>query len=79
MIYEMEKRGMKGKFNGNGPNGKPKHYKFRTSYITREIQKKELNVESPQQHIQIMDCAEDELYNDLISASVSYDKLLRDL
>ena len=60
----MEKRGMKGKFNGNGPNGKPKHYKFRTSYITREIQKKELNVESPQQHIQIMDCAEDELYND---------------
>ena len=79
MIYEMEKRGMKGKFNGIGPNGKPKHYKFRTSYITREIQKKELNVESPQQHIQIMDCAEDELYKDLISASVSYDKLLRDL
>jgi len=36
-VSEMEIRGMKGKFNGLGPNGKPKHYKFRTTCITRGL------------------------------------------
>ena len=36
-VSEMETRGMKGKFNGLGPNGKPKHYKFRTTCITRGL------------------------------------------
>ena len=35
MISEMEDRGMKGLFNGYGPNGRPKHYKFKTSTISR--------------------------------------------
>ena len=34
-VSEMESRGMKGKYNGIGPNGKPKHYKFRTTCIGR--------------------------------------------
>jgi len=34
-VSEMEARGMKGKYNGLGPNGKPKHYKFRTTCIGR--------------------------------------------
>jgi hypothetical protein len=35
-IAEMENRGMKGKFNGYGPNGHPKYYKFRTTHLYRE-------------------------------------------
>ena len=35
-IAEMENRGMKGKFNGYGPNGHPKYYKFRTTHTYRE-------------------------------------------
>lgn len=39
MISEMESRGMKGLFNGYGPNGKPKHYKFRTTHVSRRTKK----------------------------------------
>lgn len=35
MLHEMESRGMKGPFNGRGPNGNAKHYKFRTAHISR--------------------------------------------
>ena len=38
LVHEMEARGMKGLFNGFGPNGKPKHYKFRTTYISRRVE-----------------------------------------
>ena len=36
LIHEMEKRGMKGLFNGYGPNGNPKYYKFKTTHTHRE-------------------------------------------
>jgi hypothetical protein len=39
MIHEMEKRGMKGKFNGYGPNGNPKYYRFRTTHLKRRSEK----------------------------------------
>jgi len=35
VVSEMEGRGMLGLFNGYGPNGRPKHYKFKTSTISR--------------------------------------------
>jgi len=35
-MFEMEKRGMKGLLSSYGSNGKPKHYKFKTSTIGRE-------------------------------------------
>ena len=35
VVREMEKRGMKGLLSSYGPNGRPKHYKFKTSTITR--------------------------------------------
>jgi len=38
VVSEMEARGMKGKFNGYGPNGKAKYYKFRTSCIRRRVE-----------------------------------------
>ena len=38
-VSEMEARGMKGKFNGYGPNGRPKYYKFRTSCIGRRVER----------------------------------------
>lgn len=36
IIHEMEERGMKGLFASYGPNGKAKHYKFKTSNIGRQ-------------------------------------------
>jgi hypothetical protein len=77
MIHEMESRGMKGKFNGYGPNGKPKHYKFRTTHITRGIQRKNGKDQSNQSYIEIANCSEEALLKDLSSASVAYDRLLR--
>jgi hypothetical protein len=77
MIHEMEIRGMKGKFNGYGPNGNPKHYKFRTTHITRGIQKKNGKAQSNQRYIEIANCTEEVLLKDLSSASVAYDRLLR--
>ena len=77
MIHEMESRGMKGKFNGYGPNGKPKHYKFRTTHITRGIQRKNGKDQSNQSYIEIANCSEETLLKDLSSASVAYDRLLR--
>ena len=36
LVDEMEKRGMKGLFNGFNSAGNPRHYKFKTSHISRE-------------------------------------------
>lgn len=77
MIHEMENRGMKGKFNGYGPNGKPKHYKFRTTHIARGAQKDNEKIESSQSYVEIPRYTEHSLYKNLSSASVAYDRLLR--
>lgn len=76
-IHEMESRGMKGKFNGYGPNGKPKHYKFRTTHITRGTQKQYGKTKSKQSYIQIPNCSEQVLLKNLSTASVAYDRLLK--
>ena len=77
MLHEMESRGMKGKFNGYGPNGKPKHYRFRTTHITRGTKKKNETFESAQSYIEIPNCTEYNLYKNLSPASVAYNRLLR--
>ena len=77
MIHEMEHRGMKGKFNGYGPNGNPKHYKFRTTHLTRRVQKKNEKVESKESYIEIANCSERALLKDLSSSCVDYNRLLR--
>ncbi len=77
MIHEMESRGMKGKFNGYGPTGKPKYYKFRTTHITRGTKKHNETFESTQNYIEIPSYSEYNLYKNLSPASVAYDRLLR--
>jgi len=77
LISEMEARGMKGVFNGYGPNGKPKYYKFRTKTITRtKCREKEASWEE-QGAIKIPEVEEEDLLRDLHSASMAYDRLLR--
>ncbi len=60
-IFEMEKRGMKGLLASYGPNGNPKHYKFKTStirrqkFITSNTQWDETDkVKKPPQDLQVM-------------------------
>ena len=78
MISEMESRGMKGKFNGYGPKGRPKHYKFRTTHDHRTKNR------SPQKKIRITDnrisapqLAEEDLVASLEEAALTYDRFLR--
>jgi hypothetical protein len=77
LIHEMESRGMKGLFNGYGQNGKPKHYKFKTTHIRRDRKNK-----------QILPCVEvggvknavydeKELYEGLSQSYMAYDRFLR--
>ena len=69
VVNEMESRGMKGKFNGYGPNGKPKHYKFRTSCIRRRVDRafKEIELESP--HFRTADKSQADMLKSLEAAS----------
>jgi len=77
LIHEMEKRGMKGLFNGYGPNGKPKYYKFRTSGIART--KSELACATTPQasNIKIPQNSEEDLLKGLQQACLGYDRFLR--
>ena len=77
VVNEMEERGMKGKFNGYGPNGKPKYYKFRTTHITRGTKKHNETFESTQNYIEIPSYSEYNLYKNLSPASMAYNRLLR--
>tara|TARA_Y100000034_G_scaffold135936_1_gene209889 strand:+ start:3344 stop:4186 length:843 start_codon:yes stop_codon:yes gene_type:complete len=78
-IYEMEKRGMKGKFNGYGPNGNPKYYKFRTTHITRRTEKESTKNATTESAIEIPLCSEEDLLKDLSSRSVANDRFLSKL
>ncbi len=66
IVKEMEKRGMKGLLSSYGPNGRPKHYKFKTSTITRQKNIYD-SVVDPQQ------------FNKLNERSFNYRKYLRHL
>jgi len=84
MIHEMEKRGMKGKFNGYGPNGKPKHYKFRTTHLSRRKQKAQQTFKKESAHetkspIEIPKVKEEDLLRDCQSLYLGNHRLLRTL
>ena len=76
-VHEMEKRGMKGVFNGYGPNGKPKYYKFRTTHTTRRVEKEKGQNETTDTHIQIPRCTESGLLKDLSALCLDRDRFLR--
>ena len=77
VVSEMEARGMKGKFNGFGPNGKPKHYKFRTSYIARRMAPANRKIRSTFDKIEIKECCEDSLLEGLPTSAEKYTKILK--
>jgi len=75
-VSEMETRGMKGLFNGYGPNGKPKYYKFRTSTIGRKKYRIDNEGISECPRVKICQDTEESLLKDLQSAIVAYDRFL---
>ena len=77
LISEMEARGMKGVFNGYGPNGKPKYYKFRTTSITRTKRKEKSTSWEEQNDIKMPKPKEEDLLRDLHPASMAYHRFLR--
>ena len=68
---------MKGVFNGYGPNGKPKYYKFRTTSITRTIRKEKSTSWEEQNDIKMPKPKEEDLLRDLHPASMAYHRFLR--
>jgi len=77
-IYEMEHRGMKGRFAHDYTTaGNPKHYKFRTTSLYREKSKPKHEYEPEAPNITIPQINEQDLLKDLKPACVAYDRLLR--
>jgi hypothetical protein len=78
VVHEMESRGMKGLFaHGYTTAGNPKHYKFRTTSIYRETNRKQ-NENTPQAgNISIAKIGEEDLLKDLPAACMAYDRFLR--
>lgn len=64
VLKEMQNRGMKGLLSSYGPNGKPKHYNFKTSTISRQKNDYDNSL-----------CHKE--FNRLKSSSIHYSKYLR--
>ena len=77
LMHEMELRGMKGKFNGYGTNGKPKHYKFRTTSTYREKSERTNEYEAQSAAVEIPTYCEESLLQDLQEASLDYNRFLK--
>jgi len=77
IIHEMETRGMKGKFNGYGKTGKPKHYKFRTTSINRTKRQQTNLIESQSEHVEIPQICEKSLLQDLQATCMDSNRFLR--
>lgn len=77
LTHEMEQRGMKGKFNGYGPNGKPKHYKFRTSSIARTKHQQANSIEPQSQHVEIPQFSEKDMLQNLQQTCLDTNRFLR--
>tara|TARA_Y100000034_G_scaffold126552_1_gene177937 strand:- start:875 stop:1729 length:855 start_codon:yes stop_codon:yes gene_type:complete len=78
-ISDMESKGMKGKFNGYSPNGKPKHYKFKTSHLHREKYQDFNSSWVEEDGITTAAATEEDLLKALPQAALAYDGLLRKL
>ena len=77
LVHEMESRGMKGRFNGYGPNGKPKYYKFRTSCIGRRVGSTPKANQIQAENIEIPEISEEALLEILPTCSEKYTKILK--
>lgn len=77
LVHEMESRGMKGKFNGYGPNGKPKHYKFRTTSIARTKHQRANSIKPQSENIEIPQVCEEGLLQDLQQTKLDTNRFLR--
>ena len=76
---EMESRGMKGQFNGYGPNGNPKYYKFKTTHIKRDKYAKEGKVSFNFKGFKSKPIDDQHLHKNLQSIHMDYDRFLRGL
>ena len=76
MLHEMKERGMKGRQNGFNSAGNPRHYDFKTTHMKREIKENEI-LKEYKEHIQIPTIEIQDLYKDLRSATLSYNRFLR--
>lgn len=77
LIHEMESRGMKGKFNGYGPNGKPKYYKFRASNIYRKTSKYSLTPPPESKNFESPKHSEEDLLRSLKDSDLATNRFLK--
>ena len=77
MISEMEKRGMKGRQNGYSTNGNPKHYKFRTTPISRTKHRDPVEIISTDDRISLPKVSEECMLEDLEASCSTYDRFLK--
>ena len=77
LISEMESRGMKGQFNGYGPSGNPKYYKFKTTHTRRDKYAKEEIGSFKADGFKVKIIDEKQLYEDIRSIHMDYDRFLR--
>ncbi len=77
MISEMEKRGMRGRQNGYSTNGNPKHYKFRTTSISRTKCRDSVEIVSKNDQVSLPKVSEGSLLGDLAASCATYDRFLR--
>jgi len=79
-VAEMESRGMKGVFNGYGPNGKPKHYRFRTTHVARRTARCRMEAFYDKNHGNTTTTpavTEEDLVANLSNVSLIYERFLR--
>ena len=77
MISEMEKRGMKGRQNGYSTNGNPKHYKFRTTPISRTKRRDPVEIISTDDRVSLPKVSTRSLLEILEASCPAYDRFLR--
>ena len=79
LIHNMEERGMRGLFNGYGPNGKPKYYKFKTTHIRREKHCDEKRHDYGVDGIESASVKQEDLLKNLSQSYMDYNRFLRGL
>ena len=77
MISEMESRGMKGLFNGYGPTGQPKYYKFRTTHAHRTTTQVATRARNEDRNHKETQCSEQDLLAALPNTALAYDRFLK--
>ena len=78
LLHEMESRGMKGLFNGYGPNGNPKYYKFKTTHLYREKYRQEPAAEISLKGVKVANSTEEDFFQHLPQIAGTSDRFLRE-